>query len=530
MVAFRISKRTFLEAVFLFAVSFLIYSPTLNYAFVWDDFAHFVTSDAMRRWENLPKFFTTPYWVLINGSFVPYHRPLVPVLTLLIDSVSGLNPFGYHFYNVCAHSLNTALFYLCLLGFGARRLTAVLAGLLFAVHPLHVEAAAWASCGPVLTSSLLILICLLCSHQLRTAEGRDRWVWLSLSSLSLSLSLMLYHLALVLPLLVGLRSLLLDRSPKLKRHVPDECILYTFLIFWFMIYAYYILRQFISDLTPYYHPLIANVVTQYLPEEQWLMPLNIISRYAENLVFPTLLSPDYSFLAAEIRPSALASLLFLGLASFWISRKFPVHKPLLFYALAWMLVSVIPYSGLIPTGGLFADRYAYLMSMGYCLWFGLFGCAVIETFAEIKKPLKLAGILIICAAILGYGAKTLYQSRFFENDVRLWYETSRITPHKARTHNNLGIALEAHGNPENAEKAYREAARRSPVYFVMAHESVARILNGKGLAEEAKKFQAASQRIQQKVMDLKALGGLDQPPPNITEAELDEALAKKHQS
>ncbi len=114
---------------------FLTYLPAFHGALLWDDTAH-VTRLDLRSWSGLWRIWTVPgatqqYYPLLHTAFWFEHR-------LWGDSV-----LGYHLLNIALHALAA-----CLVVLLARRLTlpgAWLAGLLFAVHPLCVEAVAWIS-------------------------------------------------------------------------------------------------------------------------------------------------------------------------------------------------------------------------------------------------------------------------------------------------------------------------------------------------------------------------------------------------
>ena len=56
--------------------------------------------------------------------------------------VGGLSPYGYHVVNIVLHSAVTLLFMLAYRQVAPRdnKMEPVLAGAIFAVHPVHVEA------------------------------------------------------------------------------------------------------------------------------------------------------------------------------------------------------------------------------------------------------------------------------------------------------------------------------------------------------------------------------------------------------
>src|SRR5213078_2787736 len=57
----------------------------------------------------------------------------------------GLNEAGYHIVNVLLHLLNTILVFYTIFLLSNKTGVALIAALLFGIHPLHVESVAWAS-------------------------------------------------------------------------------------------------------------------------------------------------------------------------------------------------------------------------------------------------------------------------------------------------------------------------------------------------------------------------------------------------
>ncbi len=119
----------------LLAAVLFAYFPALRGGFLWDDDAH-VTQLRLRSLHGLWRIWfemgaTQQYYPVLHTAFWVEHR-------LWGDSV-----LGYHLANVVLHAAASLLLILIL-----RRLAfpaAVLAGLLFALHPVCVESVAWIS-------------------------------------------------------------------------------------------------------------------------------------------------------------------------------------------------------------------------------------------------------------------------------------------------------------------------------------------------------------------------------------------------
>jgi len=116
-------------------VTLVAYLPALKGDFLWDDAGH-VTAPVLQSWSGLLRIWfevgtTQQYYPLLHSAFWIEHQ------------LWGDATLGYHLINVLWHATSA-----CLLVVVLRRLSvpgALLAGLVFALHPVCVESVAWIS-------------------------------------------------------------------------------------------------------------------------------------------------------------------------------------------------------------------------------------------------------------------------------------------------------------------------------------------------------------------------------------------------
>ena len=72
-------------------------------------------------------------------------RPARPWSLALDGRIWGLEPLGFHLTNLLLHAGTSTLIAALVLQLGGRLLSALLASLLFLLHPVNVEVAAWVS-------------------------------------------------------------------------------------------------------------------------------------------------------------------------------------------------------------------------------------------------------------------------------------------------------------------------------------------------------------------------------------------------
>ena len=127
------------ELLVVFVAAVLLYVPTAWYGYVQDDRAIIVSNPAAHSVGVALGAFDDPYWPPESGAGL--YRP-VTILAFAIDwTLSGGRAGWLHLINALWHGVVTVLFALVL-----RRwlptLAAAGAGLVFAWHPVHVEAVA----------------------------------------------------------------------------------------------------------------------------------------------------------------------------------------------------------------------------------------------------------------------------------------------------------------------------------------------------------------------------------------------------
>ena len=125
------------ELLFVFIAALALYLPSAEYAFVQDDRAIIASNPAAHSIPAALAAFADPYWP--RGSGAGLYRPLT-ILSYAVDwMVSDGNAGWFHVMNALWHGVATVLLTVILMRW-LPTLAAVGAGLLFAWHPVHVEA------------------------------------------------------------------------------------------------------------------------------------------------------------------------------------------------------------------------------------------------------------------------------------------------------------------------------------------------------------------------------------------------------
>jgi len=126
------------------AIALAILKPALHGEFINDDFPLIVKHPYLTplNRENLIAILDPSGGAAIHGV---NYAPVMLLLHALEKALFGGNTFGYHLVNALVHAFDCVLLIALLIATRIPRPAALLAGLLFAVHPANLEAVAWIS-------------------------------------------------------------------------------------------------------------------------------------------------------------------------------------------------------------------------------------------------------------------------------------------------------------------------------------------------------------------------------------------------
>jgi len=129
-------RKKIVVVIFLFILSFLVYSPSLNSDFVWDD----EDIKNARSSYTITKIKSS----LIDTSYVHY-RPVLVASLVLDSNIWEDSAFGFHLSSILLHSIVTVLFFFFALvvlsefKINQKEGIALLSSIIFATIPIHVE-------------------------------------------------------------------------------------------------------------------------------------------------------------------------------------------------------------------------------------------------------------------------------------------------------------------------------------------------------------------------------------------------------
>ena len=123
-------------------LGFLVYCNSLALHFCLDDEAAIIDNPDLRSNASWLGLFKNDFWgkLISEQDSHKSYRPLTVATFRLNYMLHELQPLGYHLVNVLLHSAVCYLYVLLCGVVFSDVWPALIAGLLFAVHPIHTEA------------------------------------------------------------------------------------------------------------------------------------------------------------------------------------------------------------------------------------------------------------------------------------------------------------------------------------------------------------------------------------------------------
>ena len=464
-------------AIFLLlAASLIPYLNALSNVFVFDDLVQIVADRSLGDISNLLVYIQVP-------------RGVKKVLYLIEYRLFGLNPFGYHLTNVLLHALSTLSFFYLLKKIFNERGIPLMAGLLFATHPVHTEAVtAIANRNDVLAMLFFTWSFIL---YLKRGDGRHYY---PLSLLSFLLALLSKEAAAAsLPAVIILYELYSGGRGRVLMGNARYLIPYAVMLVLFVLYLLFVISVspasqerevsglFLADPFPASFYTASRAFTVYI--RLLLFPLDLNAMHVVKV--------SNSLFEWKVMLSVLSLFLFLYLvvrlfrASRWVS-----------FGLAWFFVTLLPVSNLLfPLAPFYvAERYLYLPSAGFSL---AAAAALKRLMAGERTPGRLpgkAGVVLLSALLAAYATLTIKRNLDWRSDYSLWSKTVAQSPSSSRAHYSLGIACWDKGLLDEAQAEFTEAVSIWPG-FVEARINLGNVLAEKGLLDEAERELREAVRI-----------------------------------
>jgi tetratricopeptide (TPR) repeat protein len=427
-----------LSRLLLLAGVLLAYLGSLSTPFQFDDRGVILRDLSVHSW---------PAVASLHGL-----RPLLKSSYALCWAAGGGSPVYFHLFNLAVHLVNVELVLRLYRAAcepsrfpfgGAPSGGAVVAGLLFGLHPLQTEAVTYVTGRSAsLSTAFSLFAVLLYAEGVRS--GRARY-WLGFAAAAFVLALATKETSAVLPFGLWLWDRAVERSPPraaLRRLLP-----------WLAVFSAALLLLIMH---PRYFALLYDVIgRRSLLDSARYQLLGLEYLGARLLLLAPLCIDPGLWLQKPSWLLAGVTLALLGALVAWAAWR---RKRVALFGLGWcVLHALLPFL-ILPRVEVINERHFYAASSGLFLAAGATWSALSARWA---RPLRVA-----LPATLGLllGALTLQRNLDYRSELELWQSTVAAAPNNPRAHNNLGVAYELAGRLAEARNSYARALILAPRY------------------------------------------------------------------
>jgi hypothetical protein len=448
------SDRAALLRALIFIAVFAVFARLCTSEFTWYDEAVNIHQNPLMNPPTLKS--VAYYWTAVGpqapgGLYIPLTYTLWSVVARLtysdLPDASGihLNPWAFHTLNVLLHALATVVVFNILRLLLRRDWAAALGAMIFAVHPIQVEAVGWIAGTKDVLCGLLCMVTVWQWILFRQDNAASRrWIHYAIAVMAFVASMLAKPTGMVTSLIVLALDLLILRRGKIV--------------------------EIAAPLGPWFVLSLLCAISTRLAQPPWgaasvpiwqrpLIALDSLAFYLVKLIVPIHFAVDYGRTPGRVMQQGIGWMLamvpVLAIVFAWRARK---RHPLISVSVTLFIAGLAPVLGFVPFlfqvfSGV-TDHYVYISMLGVAL-----ACATSVTLLPSRAVASAGGVVIVLLSILAFR-----QTRFWHDDFSLWTHAIQVNPRSYLALTNRGAAFFRQGKLEDAEDDFRAAIELNPAY------------------------------------------------------------------
>jgi len=475
-----------------------VYLNSFDGVFLFDDRPRIVENEQIRQLR--------PLWRLLSSR-----RPVVELSLAVNYAMGGLNPGGYHAFNLTVHLLAA----LTLFGVVRRtwvsdvsrpkpagdsrnalsrsepapmthasgRWLALAVSLIWVVHPLQTQSVSYLVQRAESLMGLFYLLTLYCV--IRGAASSHGRLWYVSAVIACVLGMASKAVMVTIPVVI----LLYDRvfiarsfaAALRRRWGLYVCLAAT----WGILWASGVMPSVLNPAT--LSATVGFAFKRITSLEYALTQSEVILYYLRLAFWPHPLCLDYAWPVAQRVSDVTARLIVivgLLLAVVWLLRR----KPWLGFLGAWFFIILAPTSSFVPTADPLFEHRMYLPLAAVIVLVVLAGYVAISRLSKrgslsVSHGSRLMAVLVV-AVVAALGYQTVRRNQDYRSELGMWRDIAHKRPNNARGRYSLGTALLNRNDLSGAVRELRAAMRADPK-FAPAPYNLSHALARKGLVDEA---------------------------------------------
>lgn len=391
----------FASSAILVVIALVVFGKSLSNGFVYDDIVQILQNPFIRNAHLWKRIFTGSVWSFV-GLSGDYYRPLQEFSWWSLYRLDGADYALFHLLQLLLFVAAVWVVYRLGLELLENDLAAFAGALLWAVHPIHVEAVAWISALGDVGAGLFYLLgmWLFLRAQKRTS---GRWTHHAIAAFCFFTALFFKEMALSFPLVLLAYGFFFPQQTSWPKRAAQ--------------YAPYLLA-----LGAYIAIRHAAVGSLTLASKPWklsgrvlLAAVGLLGQNTQLFFWPAHLNPARTFdLGQSLRSPWPWAMILAALVALWYRRS----QPTLGFLVLWWPLTLAPcldYRQL--SWPLVADRFSFIPSVGLCL--------IIAYLAVVWLPKRLRSASALQYALIALALLGSVWGVLTEQDIPNWrsYET-----------------------------------------------------------------------------------------------------------
>jgi len=439
MVVSEPARRTAALAALVAVLAVVVFLPALRGEWLYDDHMLIEHNANVHSFAGWTQWFTEDFWASVSrATGSQYWRPLITVTYAVDWRLGGGDPFLFHLSNLVFHAAVGVLAFTTLRRWTGARWPAVLAALLFVLHPTKAESVAWISGRTDTVCAIALLL---------ASQGMGRWLRRQRGGPALAVigTVAAYackEIAILLPAFAAIEAWVAAERPPIDRTIVLR-----------------MLRAALPQLVVAVGYLIARAV--WLPisasmegglgfRDHLLVVLDTTGRYLALTFAPHSLSMQHGLVAArdEVMPHSIVHVAVgaIGtLALIVLAVRARRRWPAVTLGIAFYLVALVPTSNLKWTGlsTLVSERFLFVPTLGVAFVVG-------TVLASITGIWQRRAFAVAIAVSVAFAMLTLSRATDFVSEREFWAREAELHPDSTAA---LEFALET----EIAERHFAAA-------------------------------------------------------------------------
>ena len=447
----------FLISVF---IAILYFNSLGNQFTNWDD-GMIYQNPSIRNlnWEGIKKIFTLEK----GNTFQP-----IRMLSYAIDyHFWKLNPLGYHLTSIFFYFLTCMMVFLTLRQLSgnlrdratpdSHQRVAFFGALLFAAHPVHVEAVTWLAARKEVLQGFFFFSAFYLYLKGREMDGRKRIVYFGLVLFSILFAVLSKPSAVVFPAIVLLYEIA-RRRESLISFLKSHWLFFGLSLVLSVLFTIILMKVMFE----------AGGIKQYrgaTTASNVLVCLYVFLQNIKLLASTINYSAAYSFLVSmPVFCLKNVILILITFSLFAIGVLSLRWTKIIFFSIFFFLLTLLPYLNIISISTLKADRYVFIASFSYVFLLGI----VFERFYAYQHKkfsegfFKLLSIVVFLFLLSCYSFMTIRQNKIWENSYTLWSDAVEKHPESNAANALMGVVYMELGMDRDAVKHLEKAVQLLP--------------------------------------------------------------------